>query len=210
MRIRLTESIGGQKIVEKDGDLYIEGPFALYDKPNLNNRIYPKSIMEKAIEVYNENYVMGKRSLGELDHPETRNDAGLKDVALFITEPLKIMEDGIIWGKALILEGTPNGSIAKYLIDKGISIGVSSRGLGEMEEKINESENGPETIFEITDYELNCFDLVSTPSIGKYINRASSVKKESEVIKNPEKNIKETKSLSNKSLIELAETLLED
>lgn len=130
----LTEGKGDKK------RLYISGPFLQSEKVNRNNRVYPKSVMEKAVSEYTDNYIKEKRSLGELNHPA--EPVVNPERAAIMTESLT--ENGIYYmGKAKVLS-TPMGKIVENLLDDGVKIGVSSRGLGSMKpmrEGYNEVQN---------------------------------------------------------------------
>lgn len=146
-----------QYLTEKKEDgtknIYIEGKFMGYDEPNKNGRIYPKKVMEKQVEEY-QNLIKEKRALGELGHPPNPQ-INLNQVSHLITD-MKMMENGMVYGKAKILD-TPMGKIAKNFIEEGVSLGVSSRGLGSIKEKngINEVQD---------DFHLVGVDIVSDPS----------------------------------------------
>ena len=117
----------------KDGkkDYFIEGVFMQADIKNRNGRVYPKEIMEKEVKRYIKEFVNEQRAFGELGHPEGPT-INLDKVSHMITE---LHEDGSNWvGKAKILS-TPNGEIVKNLINDGAKLGVSSRGLGSLEQK---------------------------------------------------------------------------
>jgi len=112
-------------------DYFIEGVFMQADIKNRNGRIYPKEIMAKEVNRYIKEFVNEQRAFGELGHPEGPT-INLDKVSHMITE---LNEDGSNWvGKAKILS-TPNGEIVKNLIDDGAKLGVSSRGLGSLEQK---------------------------------------------------------------------------
>tara|TARA_B100001564_G_scaffold10848_1_gene8906 strand:- start:137 stop:781 length:645 start_codon:yes stop_codon:yes gene_type:complete len=112
-------------------DYFIEGVFMQADIKNRNGRIYPKEIMAKEVKRYVKEFVEQQRAFGELGHPEGPT-INLDKVSHMITE---LYEDGSNWvGKAKILS-TPNGQIVKNLIDDGAKLGVSSRGLGSLEQK---------------------------------------------------------------------------
>ena len=111
-------------------NLYITGPFLVYDKPNKNNRFYSKDILSREADRYNEEYVKTNRALGELGHPDTPS-INLERVSHKIVE---LTDNGEAFvGKALILE-TPYGQIVKNFIDSGVNLGVSSRGMGSLKE----------------------------------------------------------------------------
>jgi hypothetical protein len=142
--------------------LFIEGPFLVYDKPNRNNRMYSKQIMEREVDRYNEEYVKTKRALGELGHPDTPT-INLERVSHIITE---LRDDGQCYiGKAKILE-TPYGNIVKNFIESGVRLGVSSRGMG----TLAQSRNGINLVQD--DFRLaTAADIVADPSApGAYVN----------------------------------------
>ena len=112
-------------------DYFIEGVFMQADIKNRNGRIYPKEIMAKEVNRYVKEFVNEQRAFGELGHPEGPT-INLDKVSHMITE---LHEDGSNYvGKAKILS-TPNGEIVKNLINDGAKLGVSSRGLGSLEQK---------------------------------------------------------------------------
>ena len=112
-------------------DYFIEGIFMQSEIKNRNGRVYPKEIMAKEVKRYCTEFVDQQRAFGELGHPEGPT-INLDKVSHMITE---LYEDGNNYvGKAKILS-TPNGQIVKNLIDDGAKLGVSSRGLGSLEQK---------------------------------------------------------------------------
>lgn len=140
---------------KEDGtkSVYIEGIFMQAEKPNRNGRIYGKGIMEREVQKYQQ-LISEKRSLGELGHPPNPS-INLNQVSHLITG-LKF-EGNDIYGKAKILD-TPMGKIAKNFIEEGVSLGVSSRGLGSVrlnKEGINEVQD---------DFHLATVDIVADPS----------------------------------------------
>lgn len=107
-------------------NLYIEGIFLVSEQPNRNRRLYEKATMEREVQRYREEYIKTNRALGELGHPDTPS-INLERVSHIITD---LREDGNVYiGKAKILD-TPYGNIVKNFIDSGVSLGVSSRGMG--------------------------------------------------------------------------------
>ena len=131
----ITETIENvQVITEGTGDkkkLYIEGVFLQSELRNRNGRVYPFSVLEKEVNRYNEEYVKTKRALGELGHPDGPT-VNLDRVSHRITE-LRSEGNNFI-GKAQILD-TPMGKIAKNLLDEGVQLGVSSRGMGSIDKR---------------------------------------------------------------------------
>jgi len=131
----ITENIEDIQVLteEKDGkkNYYIEGIFLQGDLTNRNGRNYPVNILEREVTKYNENFVGTGRALGELGHPDgpTINLDRVSHKILSLSR-----EGNNFIGKAKLLE-TPMGKIAKSLLDDGVKLGVSSRGLGSMTEK---------------------------------------------------------------------------
>ena len=125
-----------QCLVEKDEKgkkkYIIEGVFAQADTKNRNGRIYPKSVMEQAVAAYVDQQVSKDRAVGELNHPEGPT-VNLDKVSHKINE-LKF-EGNNVMGRASILD-TPNGQIVKGLLDGGVQLGVSTRGMGSLEQKM--------------------------------------------------------------------------
>ena len=131
----ITESIEDIQILEEETNgkklLYIEGVFLQADLKNRNGRVYPYSVLEREVGRYNEQYVNVGRALGELGHPDGPT-VNLDRVSHKIVS-LKA-EGSNFMGKAQILN-TPMGNIAKSLLESGVKLGVSSRGMGSIEEK---------------------------------------------------------------------------
>ena len=118
----LVENRNGKK------SMYIEGVFLQGNIKNRNGRMYPMETLRKEVGRYNENHVQSGRALGELGHPDTPT-VNLDRVSHKIVS-LKESGSNFI-GKAKIL-GTPMGKIASSLIDEGVKLGVSSRGIGSL------------------------------------------------------------------------------
>ena len=142
-------------IVEgKNKQQYIKGIFMQSDIQNQNGRVYPFSVLQKEVKNYNNRFVKESRALGELGHPSGPT-INLDRVSHIITE---LYEDGKNFiGKAKIMD-TPNGKIVKNLIESGVRLGVSSRGLGSV--KANKS--GVNEVQK--DFVLSTVDIVSDPS----------------------------------------------
>ncbi len=123
----ITEAANGKK------EYFIEGVFMQADIKNRNGRVYPKSIMEKEVNRYKKEFVEKDRAFGELGHPEgpTIN----LDKVSHLIQSLDLEGKNYV-GKAKVLS-TPNGEIVKALINDGAKLGVSSRGLGSLEQKGN-------------------------------------------------------------------------
>ena len=120
----ITEGKGAKK------KMYIEGVFLQGDIKNRNGRMYPVNTLAKEVGRYNESFVQKGRALGELGHPEGPT-VNLDRVSHKITSLRQ--EGNNFIGKAQLLE-TPMGKIAKSLIGEGVTLGVSSRGVGSLRE----------------------------------------------------------------------------
>ncbi len=131
----------------------IEGVFMQAEQKNRNGRIYPKPIMEKAVDKYVTEQVSKGRAVGELNHPEGPT-VNLDKVSHKI-ESLDWKGNDVV-GKATILE-TPMGMIVRGLLDGGINLGVSTRGMGSLE-------RGNNAMIVKDDFLLNAVDIVQDPS----------------------------------------------
>ena len=145
----IVEEIDGKK------SMFIEGVFLQTEQPNRNNRVYKRSVMEREVARYNEQYVNSGRALGELGHPEGPT-VNLDRVSHKIVSLCQ--EGNNFIGKAKLLE-TPMGKIAKSLIGEGVTLGVSSRGIG----SLTETKQGYKLVGE--DFMLaTAADIVADPS----------------------------------------------
>ena len=154
----ITEQIHDTKVItEGKGSkrrTFIEGVFLQGAIKNRNGRMYPLQTLNKEVQKYNENYIKKGRAMGELGHPDGPT-INLDRVSHLITS-LK-QEGNNYVGKARILD-TPMGRVAKELLDEGIKLGVSSRGLGSIKE-----ENGVKVVMD--DFILaTAADIVADPS----------------------------------------------
>ena len=152
-----TENDTLQCIIEKkeDGEknYVIEGVFAQADQKNRNGRVYPKAIMEAAVGKYDKEQIQKNRAVGELNHPEGPT-VNLDKVSHRITE-MKFNGNDVV-GKAQILD-TPMGKIVKGLLDGGVQLGVSTRGMGSLERQNN-------AMVVKDDFVLSTVDIVQDPS----------------------------------------------
>ena len=118
---------------EKEGkkNYFIEGIFLQSEIANKNGRMYPFKTLQREVAKYHENFIRQGRALGELGHPEGPS-INLDRVSHKIE---RLSEDGNNFvGRAKILD-TPNGKIAKSLLDEGVRLGVSSRGMGSLKKE---------------------------------------------------------------------------
>lgn len=135
----------------------LSGLFAEFDVKNQNDRIYPRKIYETALQDLLPKINDG-RLLGECDHPNDRDEICLSNVSHVIRE-CKV-EGNKVYGTVELLD-TPSGKIAQALVEAGIPLGISSRGVGNTR-RINEGE-------EVTDLKLITFDLVADPSFSNAV-----------------------------------------
>lgn len=135
--------------------LFIKGPYMLAEGVNRNKRLYPLDEMVREVKNYNETFVAMKRAMGELNHPESA-DVNLERACHLITE---LRQDGnVFMGKSKVLN-TPCGLIVKSLVEDGVTVGMSSRALGRLEES-----KGYNTV---RDFKLVAVDCVADPSFPK-------------------------------------------
>jgi len=158
---------------ESSGDKYgipggfvVQGILQRSGAKNQNGRIYPKNILMRECSRYQVEYIDQHRALGELDHPDS-SVVNLNNVSHNI---LKIWwEDNDLKGAVQILD-TPSGKILKELFKAGITLGISSRGLGSVKELRSEG-----TVEVQEDFELICWDFVSNPSTQGAFMRPSQM-----------------------------------
>lgn len=156
----LTES---ERKKVNEGAVYLVGICQKAGTKNGNGRVYRKDTLAREVESY-QKAIAERRSLGELDHPDD-SVINLKNASHLVTKMW--WDGGNVMGKIEVLD-TPSGSILKALVNSGVKLGISSRGLGSVKEK-----NG-ETMVE-DDFQLICFDMVSEPSTpGAYLAKTGS------------------------------------
>lgn len=141
---------------ENGKNWYIKGPFLQADTKNRNGRIYPKKILEREVNKYIKEKINTKQAVGELDHPPEPS-INLDRVS-HIVESLEFDGNNVI-GKAKILD-TPCGRTVQGLLKGGVKLGVSSRGIGTINEDVVND-----------DYSLLCIDIVGDPSaLSAYVD----------------------------------------
>ena len=192
----------------------IEGVFAQAEQKNRNGRIYPQAIMEAAVKKYVKEQVATKRAVGELNHPEGPT-VNLDKVSHLITD-LKVEGKDVV-GKARILD-TPMGQIVQGLLEGGVQLGVSTRGMGSLEKR-------GDAMFVKEDFMLNTIDIVQDPSApGAFVNgimegvdwiwnngiiEAQEIEKmETEIKKAPRADLYETQTREFKNFLSLLKTKL--
>ena len=150
--VNISPSQLNENVSKENGNLVVEGILATCEVKNGNGRYYKKELWDREMDKYQE-LINERRSLGELDHPESQV-INLQNVSHLVTD--WDWDGDNIMGKIEILP-TPAGNILKELIKNGVTVGVSSRGMGSLEQRGD--------IMEVQDdFELLCWDFVSTPS----------------------------------------------
>ena len=135
--------------------LVVTGVLQRAEAKNQNGRVYPREILEREVKAYMEGPVRENRAMGELDHPES-SVINLQNVSHNIKRCWWDGDD--VMGDVEVLP-TPAGNILKALFASGITVGISSRGMGSVSENLAEG-----TVEVQDDFELLCWDFVSTPS----------------------------------------------
>jgi len=137
---------------DKYGKIVLKGIIQRANTLNQNGRIYPRAILEREMVNY-QKLIQEKRALGECDHPDS-SVVELKNVSHVVTEAH--MDGDNVYGTIEILD-TPSGKIIQSLIESGVTLGISSRGVGS-----TRSQGDSQIVQE--DFQLICFDMVSEPS----------------------------------------------
>ena len=137
-----------------DGRLIVQGVLQRATAKNQNGRVYPKDILAREVAQYKKINIAENRALGELDHPEA-SVVNLQNVSHNVKDVWWEGDD--VMGKVEML-GTPSGNILKELLKAGITLGISSRGMGSVKQ-VDEA-----TVQVEDDFELICWDFVSNPS----------------------------------------------
>ena len=143
----------------QEGSVFLVGVCQKAGTKNGNGRVYPKSVLEREVENY-QNSIHERRALGELDHPDD-SVINLKNSSHLVTKMW--WEGNNVMGKIEVLD-TPSGRILKDLLKSGVKLGISSRGMGSVKESMN-------SLTVEDDFQLICFDMVSEPSTpGAYLS----------------------------------------
>jgi len=190
----LNETVSFVTEEREDGkkDMFIEGIFMQADIANRNGRMYPFSVLNKETERYNEEYVKKGRAFGELGHPEGPT-INLERVSHLIKD-LRA-EGSNFYGKAKLLD-TPYGNIVKNLIGEGAQFGVSTRGMGTLED----TKEGYKVVCD--DFHLaTAADIVADPSAPDAFVRGIMENREWICVDGHwmEKQIEESKKIINKA-----------
>ena len=149
-----------QKLAGKP--LMMKGILQKAETLNQNGRVYPRVILEREIRNY-QKFIKENRALGELDHPDS-SVVELKNASHIIREAH--MEGNIVYGTVEILN-TPSGQVLQSLVESGVTLGISSRGVGS-----TKSQGSTQIVQD--DFQLICWDFVSEPSTpGAFMMRES-------------------------------------
>ena len=147
---------------ERHGKIMLKGIIQRANTLNQNGRVYPRSILEREVMNY-QKLIKENRALGECDHPDS-SVVELKNVSHIVREAY--MQGDDVYGTIEILD-TPSGKIIQSLIESGVTLGISSRGVGSTSRRDN-------TQVVQDDFQLICFDMVSEPSTpGAFMLRES-------------------------------------
>ena len=144
-----------ERSIKENKSLVVSGVLQRADAKNQNGRVYPMEILKREVQQYIEGPIKERRATGELDHPDS-SVINLQNVSHNIRKIWWKGDD--VMGEVEILD-TPAGKILKELFRNGITVGISSRGMGSVKENI-----GDGSVEVQDDFELVCWDFVSTPS----------------------------------------------
>ena len=134
------------------GKIIMKGILQKADTLNQNGRIYPIDVLQREVRNY-QKFIVENRALGELDHPDS-SVVNLKNVSHLVREAY--LENGVVYGSVEILD-TPSGKILQSLVESGVKLGISSRGVGSTKKQ------GDYFVVQ-DDFQLICWDYVSEPS----------------------------------------------
>jgi hypothetical protein len=137
---------------ENSGKVVMKGILQKSDTLNQNGRIYPRNVLEREVRNY-QKFIVENRALGELDHPDS-SVVNLKNVSHIVREAY--LDGDVVYGSVEILD-TPSGKILQSLVESGVKLGISSRGVGTTKKQ------GDYQIVQ-DDFQLICWDFVSEPS----------------------------------------------
>jgi hypothetical protein len=160
MPFEVTPQQINESLSNNDGRLIVNGVLQRANAKNQNGRVYPRDTLMREAENYSKVQIRERRALGELDHPDS-SVVNLNNVSHNVME-MHWKGDDLV-GTVEVL-GTPAGNILKELFKSGIKLGISSRGLGSVEELGEADDKGNQTVAVQPDFELIAFDFVSNPS----------------------------------------------
>lgn len=157
---------------ENNGKLVMKGILQKADTLNQNGRVYPEVILDREVRNY-QKFIRENRALGECDHPDS-SVVELKNVSHIVREAY--MDSGVCYGVVELLD-TPAGKILQSLVESGVTLGISSRGVGSTRRQ------GDHDVVQ-DDFQLICWDFVSEPSTpGAFMMREGREIDESELDK---------------------------
>jgi len=177
--INATKELISESRQLNDGKIILKGPIQKSNTLNQNGRIYPKTILEREIMNY-QKLIQENRAIGECDHPDS-SVVELKNVSHVVKEAY--MQGDVVYGAIEILD-TPSGKIIQSLIESGVTLGISSRGVGSTKRQGN-------TQIVQDDFQLICFDMVSEPSTpGAFVLKEGKKVSDEEINQNFNKSDK--------------------
>lgn len=142
-----------ESLDKNGGKIIMKGVLQKADALNQNGRIYPLAVLDREVRNY-QKFIIENRAMGELDHPDS-SVISLKNASHIVREAY--IENGTVFGTVEILHLTPSGAILKSLIESGVKLGISSRGVGS-----TRKQNDYNIVQD--DFQLICWDFVSEPS----------------------------------------------
>lgn len=150
----LKEENGRTVEVPQAPKILMKGILQKADTLNQNGRIYPRAVLEREVRNY-QKFIIENRAVGELDHPDS-SVVNLKNVSHVVREAF-MESNGAVMGTIEVLGKTPSGAILAGLVESGIKLGISSRGVGSTRKQ------GEYYVVQ-DDFQLICWDMVSEPS----------------------------------------------
>jgi len=150
----ITEDAKGNRVeIPATKKVMMKGILQKADTLNQNGRIYPLSVLEREVRNY-QKFILENRALGELDHPDS-SVVNLKNVSHIVREAY--IENGTVIGTIEVLGKVPSGAALQGLVESGVKLGISSRGVGSTRKQ------GEYYVVQ-DDFQLICWDMVSEPS----------------------------------------------
>jgi hypothetical protein len=167
-----TNTMVEQSREQNNGKLVLKGVLQKADTLNQNGRVYPSIILDREVRNY-QKFIAENRALGECDHPDS-SVVELKNVSHIVREAF--MEGDVCYGSVELLD-TPAGKILQSLVESGVTLGISSRGVGSTRRE------GDHDVVQ-DDFQLICWDFVSEPSTpGAFMMREGKEINESDLDK---------------------------
>jgi hypothetical protein len=145
-----------KEAVDSTGKMMLKGILQKSNTLNQNGRVYPRDVLEREVRNY-QKFILENRATGELDHPP-ESVVSLKNVSHIIREAY--MDGDTVYGTLEVLDKVPSGKILRGLVESGVKIGISSRGVG------STKRDGDYDVVQ-NDYQLVCWDVVSEPSTSQ-------------------------------------------